>query len=142
MFDDDDFDDMFKKIEDIMNRNFSSGYIPRKVPIKTDYGADEEGVLYADRELEILDFDKYVSITMDLQGVRDEDLIVKPEEKAVIISYMFEGLWRKKPLNLPYKINPKTAKISFNNCILDIELEKVKDIVDERFRGDKEISRE
>jgi len=38
---------------------------------------------------------------------------------------MAEGKWYKKNFRLPAKINPETSKISFNNYVLDIVLEKV-----------------
>ena len=118
-------DDWERIIQGIIDSSFAGAYVPRRKP--TDYGSEEEGVLYAGRELEILDFDGYITITMYLQGVRDEELEVKPEESAIIISYMLDGIWKRKPLRLPIKVKPDTAKISFNNFVLDIKLEKVKE---------------
>jgi len=127
MWDEDEFNNLWKKLQDIIDNNYTGAYMPNRrfgEWRNTEYGHEEKGVIYASRELEILDFDEYITITVEFKGVRDEDLEVEPEEQAVIISYMADGVWRKRPLKLPYRINPKTAKISFNNCILDIRLEK------------------
>ena len=118
---DDDWSDFIQRI---FNDSFSGGYMSRR---PTDYGEYEKNVLYAGRELEILDFNDYITITIQLQGVRDEELEVKPEENSIIISYMLDGIWKRKPLRLPIKVKPDTAKISFNNFVLDIKLEKVKE---------------
>jgi len=130
MFDDDEWG-WIHRVEDILNNSFTGGFTYRS---PDNYGEHEDGVLYASKTLEVLDFEDYLSISMELRNVSEDELDVHCEEEFISIKYMFEGMWRERPLRLPFKVNPDTAKISFNNFILDIELEKMKD--DERIRKD------
>ena len=118
---DDFFDVWWNRIQGIIDSNYSGGYTYRA----KDYGSEEKGVIYAGREVEVLDFDDYITITMYLRGVRDEDLEVEPEENSITILFMQDGGWKRRPINLP-SIKPETMRKTFKNFILDIRVEKVK----------------
>ena len=118
MIDFDDFDDIFARIQDMMNNQYSGGYHKsRKSNTRDD-------------PIDIQEDDKHIYITLELK-VRDEDLTVTPKEDSVIIEVMIDGTWNKRTITLSAPINPKTAKISFNNCVLDIQLTKTKEKKDE-----------
>jgi HSP20 family molecular chaperone IbpA len=117
-------EDWERLIEDILSGRFSGGYIRRT----NDYGRKEEGVIYASSKKEILDFDDYITITIDLYGVRDEDLNIKTKNDKMDISFMYDGIWDNIPtMRIPPNIDKNTIKTSFNNFILDIQMEKVKE---------------
>ena len=113
MIDFDDMDDIFRRIQDMMNSDFSGGYSRYKGGNYRDYGID------------IQEDDKYIYMTVELR-VRDEDLTVTPNENAIILEVMMDGSWNKRIIRLPSPVDPKSAKISFINCILDVKLKKIK----------------
>jgi HSP20 family molecular chaperone IbpA len=115
MRDFDEFDDMFKKIQEMMDREFTGGYKNSNIRSK-DYDVD------------IQEDDDHIYITMEIK-VREEDLTVTPKEDMIVLEFMDSGSWNKKTIKLSSKIDPKKAKITFNNCILDIQLCKVKEEV-------------
>ena len=110
----DDDDDWFSLIDDIIKRSFTGGYIPRR----NDYWIREKGIIYTSNNLEMLDFGDYVSITKYMYGYMGNSPEVNKERSAEMVSNM---------TNDEIKVNPETAKITFNNFILDIEMEKVKE---------------
>ena len=112
-----------KIIEDMLKGSYYGGYVPR-----TNYYDNEEGVLYADKTKEVLDFEDCITITIELYGVRDEDLNIKKDDDKITIRYMENGKRQEPiPLNIPSNINKNTIKTSFNNFILDIIMEKMKE---------------
>jgi len=108
----DEFDRIFKMLNDMMDTNWSGGY-------RTSQDHPNENLdLQEDRN--------HIYFSMELK-VRDEDIQVTPLPESINIELMLDGIWRKKTIRLPCRVNPKTAKISFNNYVLDVELEKIKD---------------
>jgi len=119
----DSFDDIFKRIEEIMNDNLSGGY---QYKSRDGYKeSEEDGVIYDGRDMEMLDFGDYITVTAELRGVRDEDLEVKPEENSITLQFMYDGIWRKRPFRFPDRVNPSSAEINYNNHILDIKVSKI-----------------
>ncbi len=108
----DDVDRIFRIFDEMMRKNFSGGYATSR-----DYSNDF---------LDIFEDDDYIYITLEL-NVQEEDIEVEAQHTKVVLEIMSEGKWSKKGINLPSIVNPKTAKISYNRGILDIELEKVED---------------
>ena len=107
----DEIDRMFKILNDMMDNNFSGAY-------STDKHTPNE-------VLDIQEDDKHIYISAEIK-VRDEDISVIPNEDSISFEIMTDGRWSKKTLNLPCKVKPKSAKISFKNYVLDVELEKAK----------------
>jgi HSP20 family molecular chaperone IbpA len=112
MRDIDDIDNLFKHMEEIMNKSFYGGYAR----------AGNR------RDIDISEDDKHLYVTIELRGVEKDNLVVTPSEDAITLEIMNGNSWINKTYSLPSKINPKKSKISFNNCILDIELLKVKEV--------------
>ena len=113
MFDTDDFEDIFRIIEDMMNSNFSGGYYKRS------YKNSKED----DELIDISEDEDNIYITVELRGIADEDISVEPEEYKIILELMVDGKWSRKSIPLTSKIKPENSKINYNNCILDMVLE-------------------
>jgi len=113
MIDFDDMDDIFKRIQDMMNHDFSGGYT--------------RGGNYRDYGIDIQEDEKYIYMTVELK-IREEDLTVTPKEDSIILEVMMDGSWTKRIVKLPKPVDPKSAKITFNNCILDVQLKKIKEV--------------
>lgn len=131
MIDFDEFDDIFRRIQNMINNEYSGGVRYRR----------REGNVREDN-IDIQEDDKHIYITVELR-VRDEDLTVYPQEDMIVLEVMIDGAWSRKVIRLPTLVNPKSAKISFNNFILDIVLKKIKEKkIDEQSRGNNLISKE
>ena len=75
-------------------------------------------------DVDIFEDEKKIYITVELK-LDDEDINVTPQKDGILLEVMYGGRWRKWKINIPTECRPESAKISFNNCVLDIELEKV-----------------
>jgi len=80
-----------------------------------------------DYNIDINEDDKHIYFTVELRGVANENMNVTPKEKSIQLEVMAEGKWHKRNFRLPAKIVPKTSKVSFNNCVLDVVLQKVQE---------------
>lgn len=77
--------------------------------------------------IDITEDEDYIYVTVELRGVDKDDLIVTPKEDSIFIQVLICGKQLQREWKLKSKVNPKTAKIKFNNCILDVRLKKVKE---------------
>jgi HSP20 family molecular chaperone IbpA len=118
MRDIDEIDKLFKMMEDMMDHSFYGGYSQNRGSNKKD--------------IEIFEDDKHLYITIELRGVDEKNLVVTPSENSIVLEIMYDNSWIKREYTLPSKINPKKSKIKFNNCILDMELLKVKEKKNEK----------
>ena len=132
MRDIDNIDRIFREFDRIMDGGFTGGYTPNPSgpssfgnPMPND--DRKPGVIFESETLEILEDEKNIYFTMELRGVSDEDLTVIPKDESIGIEVMLDGKWIKRDYSLYRKINPKTSKITFNNCILDVILKKIKE---------------
>ena len=75
---------------------------------------------------DIFDEDDFLNITMELPGVRLEDIIFKLEDKKIIISASSIDKKYHEEINLPVEVNDQGASKSFNNNVLGIKLKKAK----------------
>ena len=114
-----DWDDIFRMIDEIMNSSYTGGF-------KFRDDSDDDVYNYSDKGIDIQVDDKHIYITAEIR-VPDEDIDVTPHEYNLTMQFMKDGAWRKRIIQLPKRVNPKTAKISFNNCILDVSLEIVEE---------------
>jgi len=110
----DDFENIFKLLEDMMSSNYSGGYMKRN------------SHNYSDISIDMQEDDDYIYITMELK-VQEEDLDISINEDFISLEIMLEGVWRKRNIKLPTRVDPKSAKTSFNNYILDIKLKKLRE---------------
>ena len=119
---------IFRLMDNMFNfddmNNFSGGYMSGT---PNSYAKYRYGNGLEDPEnynIDIYEDDKHIYFTVELRGVRDEDMNVVPKENSIQLEVMTEGKWYKKEFRLPSKIKPESSKISFNNYVLDIVLEK------------------
>ncbi len=114
MRDIDEIERMFRMIKEMTEGGFSGGYNTERPYNNYNDKADiQENV------------DK-IYITLELR-VQEEDIQVTPLEDKIVIEVMINGSWTRNNIRLPSLVDPKSAKITFNNCILDMELNKKKE---------------
>jgi HSP20 family molecular chaperone IbpA len=111
MRDIDDIDNLFKRMEEMMSKSFYGGYARAG----------------SRKDIDISEDDKHLYVTIELRGVKQDNLVVTPKEDSISLEIMNDNSWINRTYSLPSKINPKKSKISFNNCILDMELLKIKE---------------
>lgn len=102
---------------------FSGGYMryPNSYDYKPRNGLDDP----EEYGIDIHEDDKHIYFTVELRGISDEDMNVETKERSIQLEIMSDGNWHKRNFRLPARVNPKKSKVSFNNCILDVILEKV-----------------
>lgn len=117
-----DWDDFFDLVDKLMNSRFSGG-ISRSyyTPSKQREKKEEEKKI-----IDITEDDEHIYATIQLTGVRDDDLNVIPNEDSLSIEFKIDGIWYRRTFPLPNKIDPITSQISYKNFILDVVLDKVK----------------
>ena len=76
---------------------------------------------------DVIEEEDRIKIVMDLPGVNKEDIKVKISEdgRKVIVSARSEDRRYYKEIELPAKVDPSTAKATYRNGVLTIDLEKV-----------------
>jgi len=65
-------------------------------------------------------------VVAELPGVEKEDIELNATEKELIISVDTERRKYYKCLELPAEVDPKSAKASYRNGILEVRLKKVR----------------
>ena len=76
--------------------------------------------------VDIIEGNKIVSITAEVPGVSKEDIELEIMEDTVVIKVDKEGKKYYKKVELPCDVDADSAKASYRNGVLDIELKKVK----------------
>lgn len=76
--------------------------------------------------VDVQETDEEVQVTAEVPGVKKEDIDLEVTGDTLIIKV--EGKDRKyyKEISLPAEVDPDSAKASYNNGVLDIQLKKVK----------------
>jgi len=115
MRDIDDIERIMRMIERILSSNFTGGIT------KSD---DLELSDIRDDILDVFEDEKYLYITLELRGIENSNLNVTPTKNSLILEFSLDDTWYRRSLRLPKTIKPKTAKIHFNNYILDVVVEK------------------
>ncbi len=73
---------------------------------------------------DVQDTGEKVLVTVDIPGVQKEDINLNVKDDILIASV--EGKRRyKKRIELPSRVDPKRAEASYNNGVLEVELEKI-----------------
>lgn len=72
--------------------------------------------------IDVVSSGKEVRVIAEMPGVNKEDISVTVTEKSVIISVDNEERRYYKELDLPALVNPKGAKSTYNNGVLEITL--------------------
>ncbi len=72
--------------------------------------------------VDILSSDKDVRVIAEMPGVRKEDISVTVNEKSIVISVDTEERGYYKELDLPGIVDPKGARSTYNNGILEVTI--------------------
>lgn len=117
------WDEFFDLVDKLINSQFSGGYIRRNYSRpQQKYNEEEENKI-----IDISEDDEHIYATIQLTGVRDDDLNVIPSENSISIEFKIDGSWYRRTFKLPSRIDPITSQISYKNFILDVVLDKVKE---------------
>ena len=125
-----DIDDIFRWMDEIFNNTLWGGYMRantsnRSCGMPSNFISKPREDIH-DNLIDASEDEKCIYITIELRGVDEDDLKVVPKEDSIYISVLVDGKALTRDYPLPCKVNPKTAKIKFNNCVLDVELRKRK----------------
>ena len=72
--------------------------------------------------VDVVSSDKEVRVIAEMPGVRKEDISVTVNEKSMVISVDTESRGYYKELDLPGIVEPKGAKSTYNNGILEVTI--------------------
>ena len=103
---------------------------PDGKPIVREFGNVSKGVgtpwkqIQDKREplVDVVSSDKEVRVIAELPGVKKEDINVTVNEKSLVISVDREDRRYYKELDLPGIVDPKGAKSSYNNGVLEVTI--------------------
>ena len=70
--------------------------------------------------VDVVSSGKEVRVIAEMPGVKKEDINVTVNESSMVISVDSEGRGYHKELDLPGKVDPKRAKSTYNNGILEV----------------------
>jgi HSP20 family protein len=79
-----------------------------------------------DDMIDIFEGEDTLSITIELHGVAEEDIIIEAVGNIVALEVNKEGDRYYKEIELPCEVSPDPVKTSYRNGIFDIELKKSK----------------
>ena len=77
--------------------------------------------------VDVFDFDNEVIVVIELPGVKKEDIKLKCTEDCLIISVNTQKRKYFKKLELHKRVDPKSAKSTFNNGVLEVTIQKQTD---------------
>lgn len=84
--------------------------------------------------VDVLEEGKYVVVVAELPGVEKEEINLRATEDALTISVDTADRKYHKELALPAKVDPKSAKASYKNGVLEVRLTKT---MEKMFRGER-----
>ncbi|HHF56110.1 MAG TPA: Hsp20/alpha crystallin family protein, partial [Thermoplasmatales archaeon] len=70
--------------------------------------------------------DDKISVTAEVPGVKKEDIDLEVTENTLRIKVDTKDRKYYKEVELPAEVDPKTAKATYQNGVLDVELKKLK----------------
>ena len=88
---------------------------------------------------DVFETKKEIIITLDLQGVHEDAVLIEVKEQYVVIQAHRENVQHQSTgihllpqdyrlmLDLPAKVRPSTLKRTFNNGVLELRLQKMTD---------------
>jgi HSP20 family molecular chaperone IbpA len=114
-----DDNDIFGLIDRLINSEFYGGYSRGDSSYR--YRKEYDSAFIED--------DKYIYFTLELRGISEDNMSVAVHETELKLELMKEGRWKYYTIPITVdgvrkEVIPETAEISFNNCILDIIMEK------------------
>ena len=130
MIDVDNMDDLFKRIERMMDGGFSH------------MGESQKRKSTSSNKSEILLWEDKLSITIDLSKLPITEIDVYATRDKLIVSTNDIGISYSKEMPLPLLVKPKTLVKTIINGILDIEIDLDKEANDEIRRSEEETYRD
>lgn len=118
---DDPFDELFREIERMMSEMTGGG---RSVDVDTGAGFGE------DAHFAMYDEGDSVRVIGDLPGVDKTDIDVKCDGRNLTIHAASDRREYEDRLSLPARVDEHTASATFNNGVLEIELDRADDSAD------------
>lgn len=76
--------------------------------------------------VDVIETDDKVSVTAEVPGVNKEDIDLEVTEKTLIIKVDTKDRKYYKEVQLPAEVDPDSAKATYQNGVLDVELKKLK----------------
>jgi len=119
---------------------FSLSMGPDGKPVIREFGnvqANRSGPkIREEREplVDVMEEDRDVVIVAELPGVEKDDINLNTTEEHLTISVDTPQRKYHKELALPARVNPKSARASYKNGVLEVRLRK---LIEERFTGEK-----
>lgn len=129
MIDIDNMDDLFKRIERMMEGGSSHSRTSRYNNIEST------------NKSEVLLWDDKLTITLDLSKYPITELDVNVTKDTLIVSTNNVGISYSKEMPLPHMVKPKTLEKTLVNGILDIVIDLDKEAEDEIRRSEEEAFR-
>lgn len=77
--------------------------------------------------VDVLEDEREIRVIAELPGVEKEDIKLHATERALVISVDAKERKYYKELELPAEVDPSSAKSSYKNGVLEVELKKVKE---------------
>ena len=74
--------------------------------------------------VDIFDEEDYLSMVMELPGVKEEDILFKLENKKIIIAAFSLRKKYHEEIDLPAEVNTEDFSKAFNNNVLEVKLKK------------------
>ncbi|OYT52097.1 heat-shock protein Hsp20 [Candidatus Bathyarchaeota archaeon ex4484_135] len=78
--------------------------------------------------VDVMEEDDEIVVVAELPGVEKEDIDLSCTEKELVISVDTEKRKYYKRLDLPAEVDPKSAKASYKNGVLEVRLKKTKPV--------------
>jgi HSP20 family protein len=77
--------------------------------------------------IDVVTGEKVVQVIAEVPGVEKEDINLLANEKHLTISVNTERRKYRKKVDLPIKVNPKSAKATYKNGVLEVILERLEE---------------
>ena len=77
--------------------------------------------------VDVMEDEREINVIAELPGVEKEDIKLHATERTLVISVDAKERKYYKELELPSKVDPSSAKSSYKNGVLKVELKKVEE---------------
>ncbi len=92
--------------------------------VKPGFGKISEE--YREPLVDVMETDDKVSVTAEVPGVKKEDIDLEVTENTLTIKVDTKDRKYYKEVELPCEVDPNSAKATYQNGVLDVELKKAK----------------
>ncbi|UPV76168.1 Hsp20/alpha crystallin family protein [Halorussus limi] len=124
---DDPFDDLFREIERMMNEMMGEDF---DMHVERGGGAGGQTGFGTETHVDIHESDDTVRVIADLPGVEKEDIDLKCDGEVLTISAGSDHRQYDERVSLPAQVDEHSASATYNNGVLEVQLEKAEDSAD------------